>query len=434
MKRAGHPLLDVRRAELGLVAVACLFFFCLLAFNYVVRPVRDEMGVSGGPEKLPWLYSGSLAATLVFSPLFAWLVSRMPRQHFLAITYRFFALVLIGFYFALHGQTDIRGSITSQVFFVWFSAFNLLLISTFWGFLGDVFQNAQAKRVYGLIGAGGTLGAIAGSGATSWLMSREDHPDPVTLLLAAAVLLEICVHCMRWMARRAPPPAARSAIPDVERPDTWTGVRLIAQKPYLRVLCLYMLLQTICATFLYYEQGEILYAKVPERAARTVFLADISFWVNSISLGFQLLFTGRALQRFGVLLCLMPLPLVAIGGFIGLASTGSLLAVQTAMILSRSCEYATAKPARETLYTVVSRSEKYQSKSFIDTFVYRGGDFIGGWAFTGLHAAAGLSLAAVAWLAVPLAAIWAAAAYRLGRQQEALAASVAALESPTTRG
>lgn len=434
MKRAAHPLLDVRRGELSLVLVACLFFFCLLAFNYVVRPIRDEMGVSGGPEKLPWLYTGSLVATLVFSPLFAWLVSRMPRQRFLAITYRFFAVVLIGFYFALHGETDIRGSITSQVFFVWYSAFNLLLISAFWGFLSDVFQNAQAKRVYGLIGAGGTLGAIAGSGGTSWLMGMEDHPDPVTLLLAAAVLLEVCVHCMQWMARRAPPPAARSAIPEVERPDMWTGMRLITQKPYLRILCVYMLLQTICATFLYYEQGEILYANVPERADRTVFLANISFWVNTISLGFQLLFTGKVLQRFGVLLCLMPLPMVAVGGFIGLAGSGSLLAVQTAMILTRSCEYATAKPARETLYTVVSRSEKYQSKSFIDTFVYRGGDFIGGWAFTWLHTAAGLSLAAVAWLAVPLAAVWAAAAYRLGRRQEALAASVGALETPPTRG
>ncbi len=432
MKVPGHRLFDVRRDEIGLAAAGCLFFFCLLAFNYVLRPVRDELGISGGPEKLPGLYTGTLIATLVFSPLFAWLVSRMPRKSFISITYRFFALVLVGFYFWMRGA-EIKGSLASQAFFIWFSAFNLLLISIFWGFLGDLFRNEQAKRLYGLIGAGGTLGAIAGSQATSWLMDRPDHPDPVTLLLFGALLLEICVQCMCWMGNHAPANPPPANIHEPERPDVLTGLRLVSQKPYLRTLCLYMLLQTICATFLYYQQANILYEQMPDRAQRTVFLADISFWVNTISLCFQVFFTGKLLQRFGIVLSLLPLPLIAVGGFCGLASFGSLLAIQAAMILSRSCEYATAKPARETLYTVVSRAEKYQAKSFIDTFVYRGGDTMGGWAFHGLYALAKLPLSGIAWMAVPLAGIWAGVAVTLGRRQERLAKAAEGLESQAKR-
>ncbi len=420
MKRPTHRLLDVRRGEVGLAVSACLFFFCLLAFNYVLRPLRDEMGISGGPEKLAGLYTGTLIATLVFSPLFAWLVSRMPRARFISITYRFFAVVLVGFYFWMRGG-DIKGSIASQAFYIWFSAFNLLLVSVFWGFIGDLFRNEQAKRLYGLIGAGGTLGAISGSQATSWLMDRPNHPDPVTLLLLAAVLLEACVQCMRWMSAHAPENQPQKHVVEPERPDALTGLRLVWQKPYLRILACYMLLQTICATFLYYQQANILYAQMPDRAQRTVFLADIGVWVNSISLCFQVLLTGKFLQRFGIVRSLLPLPLVAVGGFCGLASSGSLFAIQAAMILSRSCEYATAKPARETLYTVVSRAEKYQAKSFIDTFVYRGGDTVGGWAFHGLYAVAKMPLSTVAWIAVPLAGLWAVAAVALGRRQEALA-------------
>ena len=420
MKAAPHRLLDVRRDELGIVIASCLFFFCLLGANYVWRPVRDEMGVSAGPENLWGLYTGTLVATLVVSPIFAWLVSRMQRRLFITLTYRFFALSLVIFFAIIHGE-DIEGSRASMVLYVWLSTFNLLIISVFWGFMGDIFRNEQSKRLYGLIGAGGTLGAVVASKSISWLMALETHPDPATLLLLAALLLEICVQTMQWIAKRAPPRPAQPHLVEPQRPDALTGMRLIRQKPYLQILCVYMTLQTICATFLYYEQANLLKQLMPDRADRTVFLADINFWVNTLTLCVQVFFTGKLLRWMGITFTLLPLPLIAMGGFSALASHASLFALQTMTILSKACEYATAKPARETLYTVVSRAEKYQAKSFIDTFVYRGGDWLGGFFFHQIFSRGILSLSGMAWLAVPIAGAWTAVAYTLGRRQEALA-------------
>lgn len=418
---------NVRRGEWPVVAAAALYFFCLLACNYILRPLREEMGIRGGADDLPWLYTGTLVATLLIAPPFAWLVSRTDRRRFISVTYRLFALSLVGFYFWLRGA-GVRESVASYTYFIWFSAVNLLIVSLFWGFMADVLANEQAKRIYGLVGAGGTLGAIAGSQLTSWLMNQPEHPDPVTLLLIAAAMMEVCVQCMRWIAARAPLRPAPSAPFDASprQVDALTGLRLVIQKPYLRILCIYMVLQTICATFFYNQRGYIVDAEISDRAARVRFFADIDFWVNTISLTFQLLFTGNLLKTVGVRPMLLALPLFGVAGFTWLASAGSLLAIKFSMIATRACEFATAKPARETLYTVVSREEKYQAKGFIDTFVYRGGDMIGAWFFHGLRLM--LAQGGTAWVGVPLATGFTAAALVLGRRQEALARAANAQE------
>jgi len=437
-------LFDVRRGEIAIVTGCCLFFFCLLACNYVWRPLREEIGIRGGPEDLPWLYTGTLIATLILSPLFAWLVSRTERKRFITWTYRFFALSLVVFYFWL-SNSGVKQSTAGYAFYIWISAFNLLLISVFWGFLSDIFRNDQAKRVYGLIGAGGTLGGVAGSGLMKWVMGLSNHPDPLTLLLCAALVLEICVQCMHWVGRRAPANPTPAHIKEPVKPDALTGLRLVASQPYLRVLCLYMVLQTICATFLYNQRGHIVDAEIPDRVERVRFFANIDLWINGITLFVQIFLTSKLFERFGVALMLLPLPLIAIGGFTSLAFSGSLFTIQVAFILSRSCEFATAKPARETLYTVVSRAEKYQAKSFIDTFVYRGGDLIGAWGHMGLMVLAQTipSLAAVlvtadrensaykvvAAIAVPIAIAFGITAWTLGRRQEALVKASRAMES-----
>ncbi|HUR27327.1 MAG TPA: MFS transporter [Planctomycetota bacterium] len=431
MKAAPHRLLDVRRGELGIVIGAALFFFFLLTLNYILRAVRDAVG-SNAPEDLPKLYTGTLVTTLVLSPLFGWLVVHVPRRQFIAIAYRVFALTLVGFYFWMHGEE--AGQFGGKAFFVWFSACNLLIVSVFWGFLADILVNEQAKRLYGLIGAGGTLGAIVGSKFTSWLMKLPDHPDPVMLLVYSALLLEICVQIMQWIGRRAPPVPKPVAVSEPERPNAWSGMQLVAKKPYLRILCVYMLLQTICATFLYNQQSYMAKAHFDTSAARTAFSADISFWSNTLSLCLQLCFTGALLQGLGVRRMLLPLPIIAAIGFFVLGLDESIVMFQVAVVLSKSCEYATGKPARETLYTVVSRAEKYQAKSFIDTFIYRGGDWIGAWAFDALKVTLQYSLGTIAWIAVPLATTWAFVAHSLGRKQEALAKAAVSLETPRGPG
>jgi AAA family ATP:ADP antiporter len=200
-------------------------------------------------------------------------------------------------------------------------------------------------------------------------------------------------------------------------------MRLVLQRPYLRSLCLYVLLQTICATILYYLQANIVDQAIPDRGSRTVFLANNNFWVNLVSLVAQILLTAHILRFLGIAITLVILPLIGVFGFASLGAAPGLAFVRWSQILSRSCEFALAKPARETLFTVVSRAEKYQSKSLIDTFIYRGGDAIGGWMFAGLGAGLGMGLTAISYTFVPVAAVWAGVAWVLGRRQEALARS-----------
>lgn len=430
----------MRPGEVALVLASCIYFFCLLGSNYVLRPIRDEMGISGGSDKLPWLFTGTLVATLLANPIFSWLVARNERKRFITWTYRFFALNLVIFFALLRGREldpDLPKTLfVPQIFFVWMSVFNLFVLSVFWGFMADVWTHAQSKRLYGLIGAGGTVGAIAGSELTSRVMDRADHPDAAYLLLVVVLMLEVCVQIMRWISRRAgerapervdaPAAIEGTAAPRSDKPErasALAGIRLVLQRPYLRSLCLYVLLQTICATILYYLQANIVSAAIPDRAQRIVFLADNSAWVNYVSLVVQIFFTAHILRFFGIAITLVVLPLIGMIGFASLGASPGLTFVRWSQILSRSCEFATGKPARETLFTVVSRAEKYQSKALIDTFIYRGGDALGGWMFEGLQRGLGMGLTAISYTFVPVAAVWAGVAWVLGRRQEALARS-----------
>jgi AAA family ATP:ADP antiporter len=402
------------------------YFFCLLSGYYVLRPLRDEMGIAGGVQNLQWVFTGTFLAMLAAVPLFGALAARFPRRRFLPWVYYFFiANILI--FFALF-QIGAAREIIARAFFIWTSVFNLFVVSVFWSFMADLYSNAQARRLFGLIAAGGSAGAIAGPAATALLASPL---GPVNLLLLSSALLGgavMCIHRLIALARSGTAPAQSDAErrpPETERPmggGVFSGIALVFRSSYLLGICLFIWLYTTLSTFIYFEQAYIVRAAFDEPAQRTALFASIDLAVNVITLLLQTLVAGQMMRRAGVTATLALIPILVAAGFVGLGLAPLLPVLIAFQVLRRAGDYGITRPAREVLFTVVGRETKYKAKNFIDTVVYRAGDAVSGWAFAGLKAL-GVGLTGIAFIAVPVALGWFATAWFLGRKQEELRAT-----------
>lgn len=410
----------VDRGEWPALLAAAAYYFCLLCSYYILRPVRDEMGVRGGVENMQWLFSATFAAMLVAVPLFAALATRFRRTRLIPLVYGLFLACIIGFWLWLRSDTALDWAARS--FFVWLSVFNLFVVSVFWSFLADVFDDHRAARLFGAIAAGGSAGAIVGPGLTGLLAGQL---QPSGLLPVAAGVLALTLPCMwaldRWSRRWRDQPGETAAAEAVGG-TLLDGVRAVLASRYLVGICGFIWLYTTLATFLYFAQAEIVGDAFTDSGERTAIFATIDFLTNSLTVGIQLFLTGRVVQHFGLARTLAFVPLIVAAGFILLAAAPMLVSIMAIQVVRRSGNYALARPGREMLFTVVPRVEKYKAKNFIDTVVYRGGDAVAGWIYTGLSAA-GLGLTGISLLAVPLAGIWAAIGHRLGSARQARASA-----------
>src|SRR5262245_26387094 len=366
--------------ELPALAWAFAYFFLLLSSYYVLRPVRDALAVELGAQALQRLFTATLAAMLVLVPVFGWLASRLPRARLLPAVYAFFALNLLAFTLELD----------PRVFFVWLSVFNLFVVSVFWSFMSDIFDTRQAARLYGTIAAGGSSGAIAGP------LLAALFPETKVLLVVSALLLAATVVCIRGLARwaRAHP---RSAEPSAEAPlggSILAGARAALTSPFLLAICGYLLCYTALSTALYFQQVEIVRDAVPNPQERTRLFASVDLAVNGLTLAIQVLAFSRLAAALGPTGMLAAVPLLSVAGFVWLGATPTLAALIAFGVVRRVGEFAISKPAREALFTVVPREERYKAKNFIDTVVYRGGDALAGWLFAGVSAFAAAAVAA----------------------------------------
>ena len=431
-----NRIVAVEDKEVRPMLWATLYYFLVLAAYFVIRPIRDEAGVAGGVRNLPWLFLGTLLGMLLIHPLFAALVSRLPRNRFIPLTYAFFALNLVVFWVFFQSLTQEEGIWVGRIFWVWTSVFNLFVVSIFWSLMADLFRPAQASRLFGFVAVGGTIGAAVGSTTTAFLASRI---TPTHLLLVSAVLLVLAMLAARQLASSASgaeeqePLGSGSAANEPVGGGLLDGIRLVLSSKYLLGIVGYMLLYTITATFLYFQQAEIVEVSFTDRAARTVFFARIDVVVNSLTALIQIFFSGRIIRRLGIALSLAALPLVCVLGFAAVGIAPTLVAIAVFQILRRTSNYAIARPCREMLYTVLPRNAKYKAKNFIDTFVYRAGDQVGAWSYAGLGAL-GFGAAAISLVALPLAAVWLGIGLWLGRRQTSLAntekSSILASKSP----
>jgi len=399
------------------LAWSWLYIFSLFLAYYVLRPIREELGVAGGVEYLPWLFTGTLITMTVINPLFAWVVRRWPRERFIAIAYRFFMLNLVVFMILLANATPEQHVWIGRAFFIWVSVFNLFVISVFWSFMVDVFNGEQAKRLFGFLATGATLGGIVGSALTSGLVERLGQ---IWLLLISIVLLEVAVFATRRLSDISDAfkrPLERREGHQPVGGGLLTGITHTFRSPYLLGIAFFILCYAVTSTVLYFQQAMIAEQYFADRAARTAFFANISLWVNGITLGVQLFLTGRIMRWLGVAVTLCALPLLSMVGFTGLAAFPSIAVFVVFQVARNVSNYALTRPAREVLFTAVSREDRYKTKNFIDTVVYRGGDQIAAWSYAGLLAV-GLGLTGIAAIAVPISAIWLVLGFWLGRRQQ----------------
>lgn len=400
------------------------YFFCLLCSYYVLRPVRDEMGIQGGPENLQWVFSGTFLAMLGAIPVFGWLSSRFPRRALLPAVYLFFVANLLIF-FALV-QAGVAPAQTAQAFFVWVSVFNLFVVSVFWSLMADLFRNEQARRLFGFIAAGGSAGALAGPTLVAVLAPGI---GPAMLLPISACFLLAAVLCIlrlsAWAAAGGTHERRESAAGRPLGGGIFSGITLLLRSEYLLGIGLYIILYTVLSTFLYFQQAYIVAGAISDPGQRTALFATLDLVVNCLTLLLQMFVVGRLIGRFGVTLALVLLPGVAIVGFFTLGLFPTLAVLIVFGVIRRAGEYAISKPAREILFTVVSREEKYKAKNVIDTVVYRGGDAVSGWLFEGLRIL-GVSFSGISFAAVPIALLWTTTGYLLGRRQEQLKAALSA--------
>ena len=389
------------------------YFFMLLAGYYVLRPLRDQMGIAGGVRNLPWLFTATFLALLVAQPLYGALVARLPRARFIPIVYHFFVVNLALFWILL--TLHIGTTLIARVFYVWVSVFNLFAVAVFWSFMADLFTADQGKRLFGFIGAGGTAGALLGPALTIGLSVPI---GPVNLLIAAIVLLEAAVFCVYRLERAATVHAARRDEPETRiGGGAFAALPELVRSPYLLGIAAWISLQSFCATILYFLQIHLVAADVHGAGAQTRLFASIDLAVNVLTLATQIFATGQLLKRFGTGAMAAALPAIYVVGFLAIFFVPTLAVVMTAQVAQRWLHFALAQPARQVFYTVLSREAKYKAKNLIDVVIYRGSDALYGWVFDGLQAL-GIKLAGIALVAGPVAAVWLAVSAVLGRAQE----------------
>lgn len=414
---SGHlqRFFNIRREEAGAVLLAALFFFCVLTALMVLRPAREALGMQRGIESVRWLFMATAVVTLLVNPPFAWLVSRLPRLRFITVTFGFFALSLLAFHRVMVAAPEAIGVTSGQVFYVWFSVFNLFATMLFWALMADRFSLEQSRRLFPPIAVGGTCGAVFGP----WLASVLARPlgTPGLLLVATAFLLMSVLAAWTIVRRQSCAPAAAASGESVIGGSAWAGFRAVCRSPYLLGIAAYVVILAIVATLIYFTRLQLVAARGGDLDLRTTLFANLDMYTQLATLLLQAVVAGHLMRRLGVHVALLVLPLTVALGFAGLALIGSFAALVALEATFRAVQRAIMRPARETLFTVVSREDKYKAKAFIDTFVYRGGD-VAGAQVEGLLGRLGPGLGALASFALPLAVLWGVLGLWLGWAQQ----------------
>ena len=411
---------DIRDdAEMKGLLIATAYGFFIMFSYYILRAVRDEIS-SADRGNLQYLWTAVFFVMLLAVPAYSWLASKFSRGVFVPLANRFFILCLVIFWACIvYLPLDTRPWI-DRIFYVWSSVFALFVVTVFWGFMSDCFDNSQGKRLFSFIAVGSSLGGMAGSSVTAVL--AEVLPV-FSLLLLACIPLEVASWCARSLHRsfntgsvQIPGEAAK-----VISGNAWSGMRAVFASPYLLAIAAFIALMTFVSTMLYFQQASLVADAFANRGERTAFYARVDLLVSALTIVFQVYLTARIIKWLGVGLTLAAVPALMAMGFVLLGLYPTLAVLVVVQVIYRAGRYGLTKPAREILWTVLGREAKYKSKPFLDAAVYRGGDLLSGWIYTGL-AAVGLSIGAIALTAAPVAGLWTILALKLGAKQEKLAA------------
>ncbi|MET1257355.1 NTP/NDP exchange transporter [Aliikangiella maris] len=429
MPNAIQQLFKFNSRELQIVSLSAAYFFLLLCAYYILRPIRETMGISRSADDLPYLFLATMLVLFFLAPVIGGLVSKFERSRFIPIVYRFISVNLVGFFLALTFLSEQFQFYVGITFYVWLSVINMLIISLFWGFMADGISFKDSQRLFPSIAIGGTIGAIFGGTIAQQFV---DIIGSNYLFLICIFLLELAVIVMKKIdlafknqpseitikqqlsVRFAAPAFSADTQPHFFK-RALAGIQFTLSSPYILAIAGYIFFYGLTSTFLYFQQGQLIAAETSNSSQRTQLFAYIDIWANILTLAFQLFISRQLLLKFGVGIILVGLPLLTLGGFITLAILPTLSVLIIFQTLRRSLNYGLFKPARETLFTLIPQEQKYKAKSFVDSFVYRGGDAIGA-SIQKLLTFFHLGVASIAMLIVPIALIWSILALYLGKQ------------------
>jgi AAA family ATP:ADP antiporter len=410
-------VLGVERHELYGVAWSFLYFFCILSSYYMLRPMRENMGVASGFETIPILFSSTFVVMLIATPIFGWVASRYPRRTFLPWVYGFFALNILIFYgvFSYAIRNEIDTVWIGRVFFVWVSVFNLYIVSVFWSFMADIYTRDQGRRLFGVISAGGSAGALTFPFVTGALVVPLGYQNllPVSALLLCVGI--VCIHKLRdWVQHEHEGEVIETvATPKALGGNPLAGISHVARSPYLSSIALKSVLASLLGTALYMFMNKLVGEAIAGADERTQLFAYIDGTSNILTVFLQLLVVRHAVGKLGVGLTLAIMPLFSFFGFLVLSMSPALLFVAFLQGARRSIGFGFAKPTTDMLYSVVTPEEKYKAKNFVDTAVYRGGDVIGTWSVKLMW---GLGMTGISVVMLPFALLWSGIALWLGRE------------------
>lgn len=417
-----HPgLLDrvfgLERHEYAAAVWSFFYFFCVLSAYYILRPVREMLGVRGGPENLPYLFMASFAVMLLATPVFGWITSRYPRKTFLPWVYGFFIANILIFWAIFTQRIDEGQSHVwlGRIFFVWLSVFNLYVVSVFWSFMADIYTREQGRRLFGLLSSGGSIGALLGGFATSMLVVDVSFHN---LFPIAALLLAFAIVCIRqlrkWVTHEGHEQPGHSVEMDASLGgNALAGATHASNSNYFRVIVVVSIIASLLGTALYLFRAELVQASISDINLQTRFFSNINIATNFLTIIGQMFLVRYVVRRFGIGVALSVMPALSVLCFVWVALDPSLLVIAYVEIIRRASGFTFSKPSTDMLYSVVTPEEKYKTKNFIDTTVYRFGDVIGIWAILLMLMRVGMS--AVSLIMVPFALIWAFAGLWLGK-------------------
>jgi AAA family ATP:ADP antiporter len=397
--------------ELRRTILASSGFFLVLCSYYILRPVRDDMAVQFGVDRLQWLFTGTFIFTLMVVPLFGAVVKHVPTRYVLPGVYGFLILNLAGFQVAFSAGASMT---TAAAFFIWLSVFNLFVVSLFWTRLGDTFSKGQSRRLYGYIAAGGTAGAIAGPTLTALLAPHVGTAMLIGLSSALLAAAAVCVMMIREPRAGAGTDATPAAKPPVGG-SIVAGIPLTLRRGPLRAIALLIICYTTVSTVLYIELVDLAGTRFADSGERKAFFATVDLAVNVMALSLQLLGTRRIVQHAGLRVALSTMPAIVLAGLGVLGVWRTAISVAALQTVHRAGEYALSRPGREMIYTTVDPESRYKAKNFIDTAVYRASDAAGAWLIAGLRTA---GADAVLFAAVPAALLWLATGFFVGKRHD----------------
>ena len=407
----------VKPKEHTLVAWSFLYFFVLLASYFILRPLRDEMGISNGSANMQWLFTGTFLTMIIIVPIFGYFTSRYKIGTILKASYLFFISNILIFYYSFTEGIFIKA--LPIFFFIWLSVFNLFAISLFWSFMVDIYTNSQSKRLFGIISAGGSLGAITGpllatTISTQLGIAKLFLVTVVFLLISLISLLNIMRINEKSYSKQHPKKFYNYHL--IQK-TVFDGIKLVMTSGYLKKIVLFMILYTCTSTFLYFEQATIVEQTIHNRIERIRYFSTVDLITNLLAVIGQFFFTDKIIKQFGLSFTLSMIPFILAIGFLVLGTKTTLPVLVTLLVILRAGNYTTLKPGREILFTVNNREVKYKAKNFIDTAVYRGGDAFSGWLFS-MFVSMGIGLSAIALIAIPIVILWGYTGFQLGNQEK----------------